>query len=189
MSFISFQPYSRGFYKKLRENKIKACYLGNYIPWDVKKQVEIIKTELGWKEDLNAGIPPEYAYEKVECQMQGIRDYIKFIKRGYARTAHLVAMDIRNGRLSKDEGEKLIKEYDGKRPQSLDYFLNMLELTEEEFNQIVSSHVVSPHEYDRKKNIQTGDKLPDRDKWIEPISLERNYTKDKLKEHGFENEK
>ena len=62
-------------------------------------------------------------------------------------------------------------------------------LSLDEFQKIVASHVVSPHKFDRKKNIQTGDKLPDRDKWIEPISLERNYTKDKLKEHGFENEK
>ena len=29
---------------------------------------------------FKAGIPPEYAYEKVECQMQGIRDYIKYIR-------------------------------------------------------------------------------------------------------------
>ena len=28
--------------------------------------------------------------------MQGIRDYIKYIKRGSGRTAHLSAIDIRN---------------------------------------------------------------------------------------------
>ena len=26
---------------------------------------------------------------KIECIMQGVRDYIRFLKRGYGRTAHL----------------------------------------------------------------------------------------------------
>ena len=51
--------------KELRENKIKACYLGNYIPWDVRKQVEIIKKELDWKGDEVEGIPENYDYEKL----------------------------------------------------------------------------------------------------------------------------
>ena len=80
---------------------------------------------------------------------------------------------------------QLIKEYDGKRPESLNYFLNMLELSEDEFQKIVVSHVVSPHKFDRKKNIQTGLKLPDRDKWIKPENLNKDYTKKKLEEHGF----
>ena len=37
--------------------------------------------------------------------MQGIRDYIKYIKRGSGRTAHLSFIDIRNDRI----GQNLIK--------------------------------------------------------------------------------
>ncbi len=55
---------------------------------------------------MNAGIPPEYAYEKVDCQMQGIRDYIKYIKRGSGRTAHLSAIDIRNKRIGQNLAKK-----------------------------------------------------------------------------------
>ena len=85
---------------ELKQLNYRSICLGSYFPWDVKKQVEILK-ELQWEEDLNSGIPPEYAYEKVECQMQGIRDYIKYIKRGSGRTAHLSAIDIRNDRVGK----------------------------------------------------------------------------------------
>ena len=47
---------------------------------DVKKQVEIIKKELDWKGEIVEGIPEQYNYEKIECIMQGSRDYIKFLK-------------------------------------------------------------------------------------------------------------
>ena len=46
-------------------------------------------------------VPPQYDYEKIECYMQGVRDYIKFIKRGYSRATHLVSLDLRNGRVDK----------------------------------------------------------------------------------------
>ena len=50
--------------RELNVNGIKAVYLGSHIPWDVKKQVEIIKNELDWKGDIVEGIPEEYDYEK-----------------------------------------------------------------------------------------------------------------------------
>ena len=65
--------------------KLLPVYLGTFIEWDTKKQVEIIK-ELDWKGDEVEGMPPDkYNYEKIECYMQGMRDYLKFLKRGYSK--------------------------------------------------------------------------------------------------------
>jgi N-acetyl sugar amidotransferase len=171
-------------YPKLRDLKrinYRSICLGSYIPWDVKKQVALIKKELNWEEDLNAGIPPEYGYEKIECQMQGIRDYLKYIKRGYGRTTHLTTIDVRNNRIEREEGQKLIDEYDGKRPESLDHFLEMMGLTEEEFNTIALQHTVPPHRTDFKE-IETGPMLPDRPTWDNTARLDREYTIKKMKE-------
>ncbi len=139
------EPYIFPSQKELNRNNVKACYLGSYIPWDVKKQVEIIKKELDWKGEEVEGIPENYDYEKIECYLQGVRDYIRYIKRGFGRTAHLVSIDIRNDRLTREEGLKLIKKYDGKRPKSLDYFLNLLDISENDFYKIVFNHIVEPH--------------------------------------------
>ena len=61
-------------YPKLRDlmrlNYRSVC-LGSFIPWDVKRQVEVIETELGWEGDFVEGVPPEYSYEKIECAVQG----------------------------------------------------------------------------------------------------------------------
>ena len=46
----------------------------------MKKQVEIIKRELDWQGDRVEGVPPQYDYEKIECMMQGSRDFIKYLK-------------------------------------------------------------------------------------------------------------
>ena len=113
--------------RELNVNGIKAVYLGSHIPWYVKKQDERIIYELDWKGDIVEGIPEEYDYEKIECMMQGVRDYIKFIKRGFGRTSHLVSIDIRNNRLDREKALDLVKIYDGKKPRALETFLKILE--------------------------------------------------------------
>lgn len=158
------EPFSYPSVKELQAIKCRSVCLGSYIPWDVKKQVTIIKHELGWQEDDVEGIPKAYRYEKVECAMQGVRDYLKFVKRGFGRTNHLVNIDIRNGRLSREEAMKLVQEHDGKRPASLDVFLEYVGLTEEEFMAIVLPHVVSPHVHD-PASVVPGEKLWDQDQW------------------------
>ena len=153
-------PYVYPNLDELKKINYRSICFGSYFPWDVKNQVDIIKKELGWEEDLNAGIPPEYAYEKVECQMQGIRDYIKYIKRGSGRTAHLSAIDIRNKRIGQNLAKKNIDEYDGKKPKSLDIFLKNIGINEDEFNKIAKSHAVYPADVE-PKNLEDGEELHD----------------------------
>lgn len=157
-------PFTYPARQDLMRIKCRSVCLGSYIKWDTKSNVEIIKRELGWKGQPVEGIPSEYDYEKIECQMQGVRDYLKFIKRGFGRTNHLANIDIRNGRLTREEGLKLAEEHDGKRPASLDFFLDFLDLTEEDFLTLAMKHQVSPHEH-RPELVQPGEPLPDMHLW------------------------
>jgi N-acetyl sugar amidotransferase len=157
-------PFSYPPRKELARIGCRSVCLGNYIKWDVRKHVEVIKRELGWQGQQVEGIPAEFDYEKIECMFQGVRDYAKFIKRGFGRTNHLVNIDIRNNRMTRDRGFELIEIYDGKRPASLDLFLKFVDLTEEEFEQIVMTHQVSPHQHDRSC-VRPGAPLPDMAKW------------------------
>ncbi|MBV9462885.1 MAG: N-acetyl sugar amidotransferase [Verrucomicrobiae bacterium] len=158
------EPFTYPPIQELRALRYRSVCLGSYIPWDVKAQIELIKRELAWQEDAVEGIPPEYGYEKIECAMQGVRDYLKFIKRGFGRTAHLASLDLRNGRMDPETARELILKYDGKRPASLDVFLKYVGLTEEEFNEIASSHVVAPHVHEPDR-VPRGAPLPDQPEW------------------------
>jgi N-acetyl sugar amidotransferase len=150
--------------KDLRALNYRSVCLGSYISWDVQKQSKIIMDELGWKGDAVENVPPQYQYEKIECQMQGVRDYIKYVKRGYTRPSHLVAIDVRHGRMTLNEGQHLIEEFENRRPPSLDLFLDFVGLNEDEFNKIAMEHMVSPHVHD-PKSVRQGEKTHDFDEW------------------------
>ena len=91
--------------------------------------------------------------------MQGVRDYIKFLKRGFGRTAHLTSIDIRNNRMSREKALELCKIYDGKRPKSLDVFLKIVNITEDEFYDIVKTHIVSPSPMEQRRNKKTKNQI------------------------------
>lgn len=158
------KPYSYPPLKALRALNYRSVCLGSYIPWDVKMQSGVIGRELGWKGDHVENVPPQYQYEKIECYMQGVRDYIKYIKRGYSRPTHLVALDTRNKRLSKEEGQALIDQYEGRRPPSLDLFLEFIGLSEAEFLEIAMGHQVSPYVHDPAATLP-GERMPDFQRW------------------------
>lgn len=158
------EPFEFPSEASLKELGAKAIYLGNYIKWNTKSQVEIIKKELGWKGQQVEGIPPEYDYEKIECRWQGIRDYCKYIKRGHGRTNHLACIDIRNGEMTRERGMQLCEQYDGKRPASLDQFLEMLSISEAEFENILLSNSVVDWGFNHN-SIERGEELPDMHLW------------------------
>ena len=158
-------PYTYPPVRELRRLKYRSVCLGSFIPWDVKAHVEVIQRELGWKGDRVENMPYElYPYEKIECWMQGVRDYIKYLKRGYSRVTQMTALDIRNARIGRDEADQLIAEYEGHRPPSLDLFLEYVGIAEDEFNTIVRHTVVPPFEPEFE-SVREGAKVPDFDRW------------------------
>ncbi len=122
------------------EFQLKAIYLGNYEPWNQRENVEIITKELGWKH-----IPIEGTYvdwDKSDCAFEPVRDWQKFIKRGFGRTTFQASKDVREGLMTREEALKLVEKYDGKRPNALDNFLKEINMTEEKFNEISKKHKV-----------------------------------------------
>ncbi|MBF0497668.1 MAG: N-acetyl sugar amidotransferase [Deltaproteobacteria bacterium] len=168
------KPFTYPPIKELRKIGCRSVCLGSFIPWDVKNQVKIIQDELGWQGDEVENVPPENNYEKIECYLQCVRDYIKYIKRGYTRPSHLMSLDIRNRRATRSEAMNIVDQYEGKRPHSLDVFLSYVGLTEEEFLDVALSHAVSPHQHDPKKMVP-GKKPHDYDQWprYEPMPREQ----------------
>jgi len=160
-------PFSFPELRDLKKLKVRSVCLGSFIPWDVKKNVRLIEKELDWKGDEVEGMPWEenlYNYEKIECYLQGVRDYIKYLKRGYSRVSQMTALDVRNNRIDKALANELIQKYEGYKPHSLDIFLRYLEISETEFNNIVLNTVVSPHEPDIEK-IELSPKTWDYESW------------------------
>jgi N-acetyl sugar amidotransferase len=150
--------------KDLMRLKVRSICLGNYIAWDTKANVALIKEKLGWKGQPVEGVPPEYDYEKIECTFQGMRDYSKFVKRGYGRANHLLSIDIRNGRKTREEAAEVEYKYDGKRPASMDWFLDIMKMSEEEYYETLKPHQVHPWQFDPSQ-VEPGPEMPDFEQW------------------------
>jgi len=164
------KPFMFPAQSEISNKGIRSFPLGNYISWDTKRQVEIIKAELGWKGALVEGVPPGYEYEKIECMMQGMRDYMKFRKRGYARTTHLTSIDIRQGQMTRHHGEDLVHEYENRKPYSMDLFLKLLDITEDELENVIEVNQIDP--WNGKVPLKIGPKPPDYESWVSKLIVD-----------------
>jgi len=138
ISLDDLQPFMYPPEHQLKELNIQGILHGNYMKWDVRKQLKIIKKELDWEEAKVEGTP--YTHDKIECKYIGIRDYLKFIKRGYGRTAQLTSVDIRAGLMDRETALQLSEKYDGTRPDSLTEFLEDVGISEKKFMEIAKGH-------------------------------------------------
>ncbi len=149
--------------KDLDRIGLESVCLGSYIPWDTRANVEIIQRELGWECDELEGVPPgHWDYSKLECTQQGVREYIKFLKRSFTSITQNCAFDLRNGRMTQQEAE-MLRAQEGKRPASLPIFLEYVGISESEFYEYVKASVVYPNVMDTTR----GDSKPvhDMDQW------------------------
>ncbi|NQT90386.1 MAG: N-acetyl sugar amidotransferase, partial [Candidatus Omnitrophica bacterium] len=109
--------------EELEKVGIYGIHLGDYIFWDGERQVEFIKKEYSWREDDVEGSYKKY--KSVECIMEGVHSYAKFIKRGFGRATNHATNDIRTGLLTRQEAFELIKKYDAERPKIMDHYLKI----------------------------------------------------------------
>lgn len=163
-------PYTYPTVEELTELNYFSVCLGSFIPWDYRANTSVIKEKLGWVPDTEEGVPHELNQEgaKMECWLQATRDYIKFLKRGYGRVTQCVNFEIRNGRMTTEEGQKIIDEFEGRKPHSLKVFLEYIGMSEQTFNEIVNDAVVEPFKPDF--NMPMAEKPVDFDKWYREIN-------------------
>jgi len=158
------EPFQLPPWEDLMDLGVTSVHLGDYIKWNAPLQYEILHKELGWQMAEVENLHPRYHYEKVECFLQGTRDYLRYIKRGYSRTVQRANLDIRNGVMTRDEAEEMIH-YDAQRPASLDVILDYLGIDEDEFNAIAQDHQVYPHVHDPDKVRAAQRKVDDHPIW------------------------
>lgn len=162
-------------FKELRDKNFRNICLGDYFKWDPIRQIKILEEELGWTSADVEGLHPMYAGEKVECYLQGVRDYLRYIKRGYSRTNQRSNGEIRRGVLTREEALEQEK-FDARKPASLPVLLDFLGITEDEFNEIAMSHSISPWVYDAN-HVEQGPPLPDHELWKDVL---KNKTQIKI---------
>jgi len=117
-------------------NKIgyTPIFLGYYIPWDAKQNVEIAK-RYGFQKRKEGPIVGIYDYADLDCMYIVIHHYFKYLKFGFGSTSDHVCNEIRKGRMTREEGIKLVKESDERIPpeEYINHFCKSIGITKEQF--------------------------------------------------------
>ena len=130
------KPYLYPSDEEINQIGVTGIFLGSYIKWDIFKQLELVKG-LGFSENNEQKEGTYDSWENLDVYFTVFHDYLKFLKYGYGRTTDHVSIEIRYGRMTRDEGLELVKKYEGKIPRKyFKQFLESAEITESEFHEI-----------------------------------------------------
>jgi N-acetyl sugar amidotransferase len=124
----------------VRRVGVTGLFLGYFTKWDGKRNMEMM-TKMGWHHNPHGPVEGTYTdYENLDCKwVGGLHDYLKFVKYGYSRATDNACIDIRFGRMTRDEGLRLAKEWEGKIPHRyLPDYLSFIDCTMEEFMETIN---------------------------------------------------
>jgi N-acetyl sugar amidotransferase len=120
--------------EEILEVGIRGLYIGNFFKWDPNKHAKMMQEKYGWQE---AKKPFERTYRKMsnldDRYENGIHDLMKFIKFGYGRCSDHASKDIRTGYMTRDEGIEKVREYDAVVSSDLDYWLDYVDMSKDEW--------------------------------------------------------
>ncbi len=134
-------PYFYPSDEEIERVGVIGLFLGSYFFWDARKQLEIVK-EHGFSVKEEGPVEGTYTnYENLDEKMHGLHDYLKFVKYGFGRATDHACIDIRNKRLTREDGKELVKQYDGKYPhESIDAFIKYSGLTKDSIDEVLDSY-------------------------------------------------
>lgn len=134
-------PYFYPTDNELKETGITSIFLGHYFFWDARKQLEVVRKH-GFKVKEDGPVEGTYTnYENLDEEMHGLHDYLKFVKYGFGRATDHACIDIRNNRITRDQGIELVKRYDGKYPHlSIKAFVDYSGMNKAEIDSILDSY-------------------------------------------------
>lgn len=109
-------------------------FLGYYLPWDAKQNVDIAK-KYGFKVREKGPIMGLYDYADLDCMNIVIHHYFKWLKFGFNRVTDNASNEIRKGRLDRETAIKLVRDKDGFKPpkEYIQAFCDQIGISEKEF--------------------------------------------------------
>lgn len=127
--------------EEIEEAELEPIYLSYFVPWDGYKNMELAK-KYGFKSLNDTGEWPREGYiddyDQIDAIGYLVHPWLKYPKYGHARATDVACYWIRTGRITREEGIRLVKEHDHRLDRrALKDFLDFVGHSEEEFWQVV----------------------------------------------------
>ena len=126
-----FLPIS---YDEIKKKNLEVHYLGYYLKWTPQEAFYYAVKNTGFAPRPFRTQGTFSKYNSIDDKIDDLHYYTTFIKFGIGRATYDASQEIRNKHLTREEGQKLVKKYDGEFPNK--YFseiMNYLNIKEEYF--------------------------------------------------------
>jgi len=147
-------PYIYPSDDEIEDLNLRGIYLSNYIEWEAKAQSETVMKEWGFESVRYPKDRSFVQYSKIDDHANDVHDYLKYLKFGYGRGTDEASYEIRRGRLTREEGARLVAKYDHIEPKTLKIYLELLNMSSKEFYNLVED-MRDPEIWEKQNGIWT----------------------------------
>lgn len=144
-TYNDFTPYIPRDVEALKKKDIKVYYLGFFERWDPQECYYYAVENSGFQAAPERSNGTYSKYTEIDDKLVPFHFYTMFIKFGIGRATYDAAQEIRNQKITREEGVALVNRYDHEFPNQFYHeFLEYMGLTDEEFHKRIDE-LRSPH--------------------------------------------
>lgn len=140
-----FAPYIPPSADYLESKGVEVHYLGYYLKWDPQECYYYAVENTGFQANSERTEGTYSKYSSIDDQIDMFHYFTTLIKFGIGRATYDAAQEIRNGKITREEGVHLVHKYDQEFPQKyFKEFLEYIDISEKQFFEAVD-RFRSPH--------------------------------------------
>ncbi len=133
-------PFRAPVFQKILNNNTEIHFMSYYKSWDPQENYYYCHENTGFTANSERTEGTYSKYASLDDQIDGFHYYLGFIKFGIGRATSDSAHEIRDMKITREEGIALVKKFDGEKPKKyLSEFLEYCEISETELNDIIDS--------------------------------------------------
>tara|TARA_B100000965_G_C19518402_1_gene725287 strand:+ start:65 stop:1270 length:1206 start_codon:yes stop_codon:yes gene_type:complete len=135
-----FQPYIPPPIKEIEKAGIDQQFLGYYIKWDPQECYYFATENTGFSANTERTEGTYSKYVSIDDKIDRFHFYTYLIKFGLGQTTYDATQEIRNEKITRQEGIALVKKYDSEFPKKyFKDFLEYIDINEKRFWEIIDS--------------------------------------------------
>ena len=130
-------PYLSVSDEELKEKGVISIFLGYYFQWDPARALGVA-LEHGFQPSEKGPKTGYYNYADIDDDFISIHHHLKWYKFGFTRLFDNLSLEIRNGRLTRDQAIRIVRETGDQTPyEDIDKFCAFVGITKQHFFDII----------------------------------------------------
>lgn len=142
-------PYFGPTDHELEAAGARAVFLGHYFPWDPETSLAVACAH-GFRPRPEGPLTGHYDYSDIDDTFIAVHHWLKWYKFGFTRTWDNLALEIRNGRMSRDKAIEVLRERGDETPRdAIRAFCEFVGISGQRFFE-VAERFRNPHVWARR---------------------------------------